>query len=86
MHSVVSSFRYQLPDLPEITLNYVATALSHETISNSEYYLPYIEDLSMPALRRGLITYTLLISSSINHSVTWSHDFGKCVASVNYCL
>ena len=57
MHSVVSSFRYQLPDLPEITLDYVATALSHETISNSEYYLPYIEDLSMPALRRGLIAY-----------------------------
>ena len=57
MHSVVSSFRYQLPDLPEITLDYVATALSHETISNSEYYLPYIEDLSMLALRRGLITY-----------------------------
>ena len=59
LHSVVSSFRQQLPHLPGISMDYVVTALSNETISNSEYYLPFTEDLSIIALRRGLRLYIM---------------------------
>ena len=59
LHSVLSSYGHQLPHLPGISMDYVITALSNETISDSEYYLPFTEDLSIIALRRGLRSYIM---------------------------